>query len=107
MFPSQDPRKSSRSVKPSWRRRAGSRGCRFDDLPAPDREAHDRKRLSSRKPGDDPRSSIHQHGSCELDKPRESERLLGYGPCPVEFPRCAGRHTAAVGSEDDVWIENG
>jgi hypothetical protein len=78
----------------------------FDDLPAPDREAHDRKRLSPWKPRDDSRSSVHERRSCELDKRRESERLLGNGPRTAELPRCARRHGTAVGSDHNLWIEN-
>jgi len=58
------------------------------------------------KPRDDSRSSVNERRSCELDKRRESERLLGYGPRTVEFPRYVRRHATAVGSDYDVWIEN-
>jgi hypothetical protein len=50
----------------------------FDDSTAPDREAHEPKTVGPRKPRDNSCSSVDEHRSCELNKPREGERLLGY-----------------------------
>src|SRR5687767_12110327 len=76
-----------------------------DDLPAPDREAYDRKR-SSTPSHDDSCGSVHERRLCEPAKPREGEPLLGHGRRTADLPRCARRHGTAVDSEHDVWVEH-
>src|SRR5215217_167005 len=58
----------------------------LDDLPPPDREAHDRKRPSTRS-HDDSRGSVHERRSYERGEPREGERLLGHRPHAADLPR--------------------
>src|SRR5215203_607680 len=77
----------------------------LDNLPARDREAHDRKRLSPWS-CDESRGSVHECRSCKGGKPREGERLLGHRPRAADLLRCACRQGTDIGSEHDVWVEH-
>ena len=77
-----------------------------DDLPAGDREAHDRHRLSMRC-GDDSGDSVHHPRLRAVGDPGEGERLPGHGRRAVDLRQSACGHGAAVGAEHHVGGEDG
>src|SRR5262245_53415363 len=78
----------------------------FDNLVTPDCEAHDRRRLSSRKPRNHSGGPVHQHPLCELGELRKDERLLSHGLCTANLPRHTRRHATAIGSQHDLWVKH-
>src|SRR5262249_28793751 len=77
----------------------------LDDLPVPDREAHDRNWPATWR-YDNAGGPVHQCRPHERGEPREGERLLGDGPSAADHRWDAHRHDPEVGLEHHIWVEN-
>jgi hypothetical protein len=93
-----------RQVDPAEARRVSDDVDR-DDLLVRELEGQCHKQPSTRS-HDNSYSSVHERQLRKPGTPREDERLLGHGPCTAYFPRCARRHSRAVGSHHDIWVEH-
>src|SRR5919197_723433 len=88
----------------AWGGFGGGEDVDFDDLPAGDRQAHDRDRppLGSR---DESGCAVHERGMRVPGQPGEPERAFGHVPRTPDEPRGAVGHRASVGAEHDIGVE--
>ncbi len=97
-------RRRGRQVELAKTLRVGDRAdC--DDLPARDRETHDRKRPPTWS-HDDSRASVHERRSYERREPRKGERLAGHGGRTANHHRGRRTQDTAVGSQHDIGVEH-
>src|SRR5215510_2195635 len=75
------------------------------DLPAPDREAHDRERLSFEY-AEQPSGTVDKHWEPDQPEAREAQRATSHLLRAADFDRSACQHSTGVVSEDDLWIED-
>src|SRR5262245_27904295 len=75
------------------------------DLPAPDREAHDRERLSF-KYAEQPSGTVDKHWEPEQLEAREAPRATSHLLRAADLDRSACQHLTGVGSEHHLWVED-
>src|SRR5215510_13487926 len=75
------------------------------DLPAPDREAHDRERLSFEY-AEQPSGTVDKHWEPEQPEAREALRATSHLLRPAELHRSPCQHLTGVDSEDHLWVED-
>src|SRR5262245_61160457 len=75
------------------------------DLPAPDREAHHRERLSFQY-AEQPSGTVDKHREPEQPEAREALRAASHLLRAADLDRSACQHPTGVDSEDHLWIED-
>src|SRR4030095_11120262 len=77
----------------------------FGDLPAPDREAHDRERLAFQY-AEQPSATVDKRWEPEQPEAREALRAASHLLRAADLDRSAWQHSPGVDSEDHLGIED-